>query len=59
MLAVLAIVKVGQGFRITIPEEARKLLELEEGDELLVYKTKGWIKRICLRKKHAPAKRKA
>ena len=53
ILAVLAIVKVGQGFRVTIPREVRKLLELEEGDELLFYKTKGWIKRICLRKSYA------
>jgi AbrB family looped-hinge helix DNA binding protein len=51
-LTVLAIAKVGHGFRVTIPKEARELLELEEGDELLFYKTKGWIKRVCLRKNY-------
>ncbi|MFQ6065580.1 MAG: AbrB/MazE/SpoVT family DNA-binding domain-containing protein, partial [Candidatus Bathyarchaeia archaeon] len=31
ILAVLAVVKVGRGFRVTIPKEVRELLELEEG----------------------------
>ncbi len=52
ILAVLAIVKVGRGFRVTIPKEVRKLLELEEGDELLFFKTEGWIRRVCLRKSY-------
>jgi AbrB family looped-hinge helix DNA binding protein len=55
-LAVLAIVKVGRDFRVTIPKEVRELLELEEGDELLFFKTKGWIKRVCLRKSYAHVK---
>ncbi len=52
ILAVLAIGKVGQSFRVTIPKEVRELLELEEGDELLFFKTKGWIKHICIRKRY-------
>jgi AbrB family looped-hinge helix DNA binding protein len=52
-LAVLAICKVGQSFRVTIPKEVRELLELEEGDELLFFKTRGWVKHICIRKSYA------
>ena len=51
-MAVLAIVKVGRDFRVTIPKEVRELLELEEGDELLFFKAEGWIKRVCLRKRY-------
>ncbi len=52
-MAVLATAKVGRNFRVTIPQEVRDLLELEEGDEVLFFKTKGWIRRICLRKTYA------
>jgi AbrB family looped-hinge helix DNA binding protein len=47
--------KVGQGFRVTIPKEIRELLELVEDDELLFFKTKGWVKHICIRKSYAHA----
>jgi len=57
ILAVLAISKVGQSFRVTIPKEVRELLELEEGDELLFFKTKGWVKHICIRKSYARAEK--
>lgn len=52
-MAVLATAKVGRNFRVTIPQEVRDLLELEEGDEVLFFKTKGLIRRICLRKTYA------
>lgn len=55
ILAVLAVGKVGQGFRVTIPKEVRELLELEEGDELLFFRTKGWIKHVCIRKRYEGA----
>ena len=57
ILAVLAVCKVRQGFRVTIPKEVRELLELEEGDELLFFKTRGWVKHICIRKSYARAEK--
>ncbi len=54
-MAVLAIAKVGRDFRVTIPKEVRKLLELKEGDELLFFSTKGWKRRVCLRKSYTRA----
>lgn len=51
-MAVLAIAKVGRDFRVTLPKEVRKLLELKEGDELVFFTTEGWIRRVCLRKSH-------
>jgi AbrB family looped-hinge helix DNA binding protein len=56
-LAVLAMCKVGQGFRVTVPKEVRELLKLEEDDELLFFKTKGWVKHICIRKSYARAEK--
>ena len=49
-MAILATVKVGRNFRITIPNEVRELIELEQGDELVFFKTEGWKRRVCLRK---------
>jgi len=57
ILAVLAVCKVRQGFRVTIPKEVRELLELEEDDELLFFKTRGWVKHICIRKSYARAEK--
>lgn len=54
-MTVLAIVKVGRDFRVTIPKEVRELLDLEEGDELLFFITEGWERRVCLRKSYARA----
>lgn len=51
-MAILATAKVGRNFRVTIPQEVRELLELEEGDEVLFFKTEGWIRRVCLRKSY-------
>ena len=50
MMAVLATVKVRQDFRVTIPREARELLELEIGDELVFFTVEGFKGRVCFRK---------
>jgi AbrB family looped-hinge helix DNA binding protein len=52
-MPVTATAKIGRNFRVTIPKEIRELLELEEGDELLFFKTKGWKRRVCFRKSYA------
>ncbi len=57
-MAVLAVAKVGRGFRVTISKDVRELLELEEGDGLLFFKTEGWMKRICLKELFALTKRR-
>lgn len=49
-MAILATVKVSRDFRVTIPKEVRKLIELAEGDELVFFKAEGWKRRVCLRK---------
>jgi len=54
-MTVLTIVKVSQDFRVTIPKRVRELLELEEGDELVLFKTEGWKGRVCIRKSHTRA----
>jgi AbrB family looped-hinge helix DNA binding protein len=58
-MAVLAIVKIGQDFRVTIPKRVRELLELEEGDELVFFKTEGWKGRACFRKSHTRANKES
>ncbi|MDH5782101.1 MAG: AbrB/MazE/SpoVT family DNA-binding domain-containing protein [Candidatus Bathyarchaeota archaeon] len=47
--------KVSRDFRVTIPKRVRELLELEEGDELVFFKTEGWKGRVCFRKSHTRA----
>jgi AbrB family looped-hinge helix DNA binding protein len=54
-MTVLTIVKVSRDFRVTIPKRVRELLELEEGDELVFFKTEGWKGRVCFRKSHTRA----
>jgi AbrB family looped-hinge helix DNA binding protein len=54
-MTVLATVTIGKNSRITVPKEVRNLLELEEGDELLFFKTRGWKRRVCLRKGSPPS----
>ena len=56
-MTVLTIVKVSRGFRVTIPKRVRELLELEEGDELVFFKTEGWKGHVCFRKSHTRAKK--
>jgi len=54
-MTVLTIVKVSRDFRVTIPKRVRELLELEEGDELVFFKTEGWKGCVCFRKSHTRA----
>jgi len=49
-MTVLATAKVSKGFRVTIPKEARELLELEEGDEIVFFSVEGMLGRVCFRK---------
>jgi AbrB family looped-hinge helix DNA binding protein len=49
-MAILASGKIGREFRVTLPKEVRKLLELKEGDELVFFTAEGWNERVCFRK---------
>jgi len=49
-MAVLAIAKVRQDFRVTIPKEVRGLLELKQGDEVVFFTVEGWKGHVCFRK---------
>jgi AbrB family looped-hinge helix DNA binding protein len=49
-MTILATVKVSKGFRVTIPKEARKLLKLEEGDEIVFFTVEQILGRVCFRK---------
>ncbi len=49
-MTVLATAKVSKDFRVTIPKEARELLELEEGDEIVLFTVEGKLGQVCFRK---------
>ena len=49
-MTILATAKISKGFRVTIPKEARKFLELEEGEEIVFFKVEGMLGRVCFRK---------
>jgi AbrB family looped-hinge helix DNA binding protein len=49
-MTVLAKTKTSKNFRTTIPKEARAILNLKEGDEIVFFKVKGLQGRVCLRK---------
>jgi AbrB family looped-hinge helix DNA binding protein len=49
-MTILDTTKVGRDFRVTIPKEARELLELKEGDELVFFTIRGRKGHICFRK---------
>ncbi|MFQ5822376.1 MAG: AbrB/MazE/SpoVT family DNA-binding domain-containing protein [Candidatus Heimdallarchaeota archaeon] len=49
-MTILATAKVSKGFRVTIPKEARELLELEEDDEIVFFTVEGLLGRVCFRK---------
>jgi len=49
-MTILANVKVSKGFRVTIPKEARELLKLEEGDEIVFFTAERMLGRVCFRK---------
>ncbi|NIO37713.1 AbrB/MazE/SpoVT family DNA-binding domain-containing protein [Candidatus Bathyarchaeota archaeon] len=50
-MTVLATVKIGQNFRVTLPREVRETLELKEGDELVFFTVKRFERRVCFRLK--------
>lgn len=50
-MVVLATAKVRQDFRVTLPKEVRKFLELKRGDEVVFFTVEGWKGRVCFRRK--------
>lgn len=51
-MTIITTTKISKDFRITIPKEIRKKLELNEGDEIVFFTLEGKIKRMCFRKAH-------
>ncbi|GAJ11862.1 unnamed protein product [marine sediment metagenome] len=49
-MAILAKVKVGKDFRLTLPKEVREFLELIEGNELVFYTIEDEKGRVWFRK---------
>jgi AbrB family looped-hinge helix DNA binding protein len=49
-MTVLTSVKVSNDFRVTIPKKIRKLLKIEEGDEIVFFTVEGMAGRVCFRK---------
>ena len=49
-MVVLASVKVGRNYRITLPKEVRDHLNLDENSEILFFTISGEKGRICCRK---------
>lgn len=45
-MSILATAMVSKGFRVTIPKEARKFLEIEEGDEIVFFTVEGMQGRV-------------
>jgi len=50
-MTILATVKMFKGFRVTIPKEVRKLLKLEESDEIVLFTAERMLGRVCFRKR--------
>lgn len=49
-MTVLATTKIGQNFRVTLPQEVRDILSLSEDDEIVFYSVEGEEGRVCFRK---------
>ena len=49
-MTVLASTKIGQNFRVTLPQEVRDLLNLSEDDEIVFYYVEGEEGRVSFRK---------
>lgn len=49
-MAVLAVVKVGRDFRITVPKEVREYLQLTEDSEIVFYSLEDTKGRVCFRR---------
>ncbi|MFW6110490.1 MAG: AbrB/MazE/SpoVT family DNA-binding domain-containing protein [Thermoproteota archaeon] len=50
-MTILDTAKIGKNFRITIPQEVRESLDLEEGNEIVFFTVEDYEGRICFRKK--------
>lgn len=50
-MTVLASSKIGQSFRVTLPQEVRDLLSLSEDDEIVFYSVEGEEGRVSFRKR--------
>lgn len=50
-MTVLASTKIGQNFRLTLPQEVRDLLSLSEDDEIVFYSVEGEEGRVSFRKR--------
>lgn len=48
-MAVLAKAKVGRDFRVTVPQEVREHLQLNEGEELVFFTIEDQRGRVCFR----------
>ncbi len=51
VMTVLASTKIGQNFRVTLPQEVRDLLSLTVDDEIVFYSVEGEEGRISFRKR--------
>ena len=51
VMTVLASTKIGQNFRVTLPQEVRALLRLSVDDELVFYSVEGEEGRVSFRKR--------
>jgi AbrB family looped-hinge helix DNA binding protein len=49
-MAVLTVVKIGRGFRITLPKEVREILQVTEENELIFFTIEGQKSRVCIRR---------
>ena len=49
-MTILATAKIGQNFRVTLPQEVRDVLSLSEDDEIVFYSVEGEEGRVCFRK---------
>ena len=51
VMTILASTKIGQNFRVTLPQEVRDILSLSEEDEIVFYSVEGEEGRVSFRKR--------
>jgi AbrB family looped-hinge helix DNA binding protein len=49
-MPILSSTKISKGFRVTIPMEVRKSLDLKDGETLIFFSIKEMQGRVCFRK---------